>query len=211
MCAMLADGVLVVGPNAGHAFSFVRDEALALREVGVDATGSQFRSRDFFPQLLARIVGGDEACLGDRLAPEAVAELPARRVVYVDGYGNLKTSWFSAPAASGDRIEVTIGGQSAVATVSDGTFEVPVGEMAFAPGSSGWATRSGGEARRVAGGRHRGGSHSRRVTSGAQIPCPPTLASSEALSSRAFPEALLDDQDGSNPGAEITSSSVRSG
>ena len=147
VCAMLADGVLVVGPNAGHAFSFVRDEALALREVHVDATGSQFRSRDFFPELLARIVGGDEACLGDRLAPEAVAELPPRRVVYVDGYGNLKTSWFSAPAASGDRIEVTIGGQSAVATVSDGTFEVPAGEMAFAPGSSGWATRSGGELR----------------------------------------------------------------
>jgi hypothetical protein len=43
----------------------------------------------------------------------------------------------------GERLEVTIGGQSALATVTDGTFEVPVGELAFAPGSSGWVTRTG--------------------------------------------------------------------
>lgn len=143
VCAELSDGVLVVGPNAGHTFSFVRDEALVLRELRVSAGGSQFRSRDFFPELLARVVRGDEACLGDRLSPEAVAPLPERCVVYVDGYGNLKTSWFSAPAASGDRVEVTIGGQCAVATVTDGTFEVPMGELAFAPGSSGWPRRGG--------------------------------------------------------------------
>jgi S-adenosylmethionine hydrolase len=70
-----------------------------------------------------------------------VAELPKRRVVYVDGYGNLKTSWFSAPVASGERVEVTIGGQTTLATVTDGTFEVAVGELAFAPGSSGWPRR----------------------------------------------------------------------
>ena len=79
--------------------------------------------------------------LGEPLPPDAVAELPPRRVVYVDGYGNLKTSWFSAPVATGERVAVTIGGQTALATVTDGTFEVPVGELAFAPGSSGWPRR----------------------------------------------------------------------
>ncbi|HEX2274160.1 MAG TPA: hypothetical protein VHG90_09845 [Acidimicrobiales bacterium] len=143
VCASLPNGVLVVGVNAGYTFSFVRDEALGLREVVVESAGSQFRSRDFFPELLARIVSGDETCLGEFLPPEAVAQLPPRRVVYVDGYGNLKTSWFSAPVPSGERVEVTIGGQTARATVTDGTFEVPVGELAFAPGSSGWPTRSG--------------------------------------------------------------------
>jgi S-adenosylmethionine hydrolase len=147
VCAQLPDGVLVVGPNAGHTFSFIRDEALALREVHVRGTGSQFRSRDFFPELIGRIVRGDESCLGDPLSPEDVGEIPPRCVVYVDGYGNLKTSWFPAPAASGDRVEVTIGDQSAVATVTDGTFEVPDGELAFAPGSSGWTTRAGGKLR----------------------------------------------------------------
>ena len=147
VCATLPDGVLVVGPNAGHTFSFVRDEAVALREVDVNATGSQFRSRDFFPELLAGIVRGDEECLGQDLAAEAVPSLPERSVVYVDGYGNIKTSWFSPPGASGDRVEVTVDDESAVATVTDGSFEVTDGELAFAPGSSGW-TRHDGEALR---------------------------------------------------------------
>ncbi len=143
VCARLPDEVLVIGPNAGHSFSFLRDEARTLREVLASVAGSQFRSRDFFPEVLARIVGGDDTCLGEALARDAVAPVPERSVVYVDGYGNLKTSWFSAPAASGEKVEVTIGGQRARATVTDGTFEVPVGELAFAPGSSGWPTRSG--------------------------------------------------------------------
>ena len=143
VCARLADGVLVVGPHAGHAFSFVRDEADAMVEVEVAAGGSQFRSRDFFPELIARIVGGDRSCLGQAVPPDAVAPIPEHQVVYVDGYGNLKTSWFAAPVASGERVEVTIDGRDAMATVSDGTFEVPAGELALAPGSSGWSTRSG--------------------------------------------------------------------
>ena len=143
VCARLGDGVLVVGPHAGHAFSFVRDEADALVEVEVGAAGSQFRSRDFFPELIARIVAGDQSCLGEAVHLDTVAPLPERQVVYVDGYGNLKTSWFGVPVASGERVEVTIDGQRAPATVSDGTFEVPAGELALAPGSSGWSTRSG--------------------------------------------------------------------
>lgn len=147
VCASLPTGVVVIGPNAGHTFSFVRDEALKLREVIANPGGSQFRSRDFFPELLARVVGGDETCLGEMLPPDAVAELPERRIVYIDGYGNIKTSWFSAPVTNGERVEVTIGGHTTLATVSDGTFEVPVGELAFAPGSSGWPVRSGGTVR----------------------------------------------------------------
>ncbi len=143
VCAYLPNGVLVIGPNAGHTFSFLRDEAVQLREVLVDPTGSQFRSRDFFPELLARIAAGDETCLGEALPPEAVAEPPQGRIVYVDGYGNLKTSWFDAPVESGEQVEVTIGDVTEPATVSDGTFEVPEGALSFAPGSSGWTTRSG--------------------------------------------------------------------
>jgi S-adenosylmethionine hydrolase len=73
--------------------------------------------------------------------------LPERQVVYVDGYGNLKTSWFEAPTDTGEAVEVTIGDITAPATVSDGTFEVPEGDLSFAPGSSGWTSRSGRELR----------------------------------------------------------------
>ena len=143
VCAALPGDVLVIGPNAGHAFSFVRDEALSVREVPYGAAGSQFRSRDFFPELIARILAGDESCLGNEVASGAIDDLPEQQVVYVDGYGNLKTSWFDAPAASGDPVEVTIGEVTAAAMVSDGTFEVPEGHLSFAPGSSGWTSRSG--------------------------------------------------------------------
>jgi hypothetical protein len=47
--ALLPNGVRVVGVNAGHAFSFVRDAAEELRWAPVPAEGSQFRSRDLFP------------------------------------------------------------------------------------------------------------------------------------------------------------------
>ena len=143
VCATLPGDVLVIGPNAGQAFSFLRDEALSLREVPYGTAGSQFRSRDFFPELIARIVAGDKSRLGEELAAGAIDDLPERQVVYVDGYGNLKTSWFDAPAASGEPVEVAIGDVTAPAVVSDGTFEVPEGTLSFAPGSSGWTSRSG--------------------------------------------------------------------
>jgi hypothetical protein len=145
--ARASSGVVVLGPNAGHALSFLRDEALSLRAVPLLAEGSQFRSRDFFPELLGRILRGDDGCLGDQLDREAVPRVPAGAVIYVDGYGNLKTSWQSAPAASGTRVRLRIRGRTAAATVSDGTFAVPAGEVAFAPGSSGWRLRSGGTCR----------------------------------------------------------------
>ncbi len=140
LCARLGNGVVVLGPNSGYTFSFVAGEASVLREVRCPPGGSQFRSRDFFPEVLASIVGDDDSVLGDAPTPGAIAELPTRRLVYVDGYGNLKTSWFESPAEEGQQVEVTVGGQTVGATVTGGAFEVPVGELAFAPGSSGWVT-----------------------------------------------------------------------
>lgn len=137
-------GALVVGADAGHCFSFVRDELGGLFEVEVPAGGSQFRSRDLFPEAIARLVTAEDPPLGDALAAETVPPPPERAVVYTDGYGNLKTSWDEAPVASGTRVRVTIGGTSATAVASDGTFEVPAGELSFAPGSAGWPLRGGG-------------------------------------------------------------------
>lgn len=144
----LPNGVVVVGVHAGYAFAFLRDlgEALPLREVAVPETGSQFRSRDAFPALLPRLLAGDGDLLGARLADGAVPPPPERAVAYTDGYGNLKTTWSAPsqpPAPSGSRVRVRIGAASATARISDGTFSVPAGELAFAPGSSGWALPDG--------------------------------------------------------------------
>jgi hypothetical protein len=137
----LPSGVLVVGVAAGASLSFLAGEGVALRAVDVPDAGSQFRSRDVFPAAVAALARGDDSLLGD---PVTVDPAPPRAVVYTDGYGNLKTSWHSAPAEVGARVRVTIGGAEAVAVVSDGVFTVPAGELSFAPGSSGWPTADGG-------------------------------------------------------------------
>lgn len=134
----LPNGVLVVGVNSTYAFSFVASSGVELHEVRLPPSGSQFRSRDVFPQLVADLVHGRWDCLGERLGPDAVPPVPNARVAYVDGYGNVKTTWTSPPAPSGTPVDVRVGEATLRAVVSDGTFAVPAGETSFAPGSSGW-------------------------------------------------------------------------
>src|SRR5829696_59 len=108
--ARLPTGVRVVGVNAGYAFSFVRREAEELRWAKVAAEGSQFRSRDLFPAAAAAIALGRPDALGAPLRRADVPAVPAGRVCYVDGYGNLKTSIAhdAAGAAPGAAVRVRV-------------------------------------------------------------------------------------------------------
>ncbi len=143
--ALLPTGVRVVGVHAGHAFSFVRDTAEDLRWAAVPAEGSQFRSRDLFPQAAAAIALGQPEALAEELGRADVPDIPAHRIAYVDGYGNLKTTVRHGQAdfPSGAAIRVRIGDRELEAVASDGTFEVEQGQLAFAPGSSGWRGANG--------------------------------------------------------------------
>ena len=147
--ARLPTGVRVIGVNAGHAFSFVRAAAEELRWAAVPAEGSQFRSRDLFPRAAGAIAVGQPDALADAVERAAIPEVPQNLVAYVDGYGNLKTTVEarSVKARSGARLRVRVGGSEQEATASDGSFAVEHGRLAFAPGSSGWADRRGGEVR----------------------------------------------------------------
>jgi len=143
--ARLPTGVRVVGVNAGYTFAFVRDAALELRWAAVSAAGSQFRSRDLFPQAAAAIASGQPGALADEIRSQAVPDTPPNRVAYIDGYGNLKTT-IPAGATSlpaGTQVRVRIGDAEQEATASDGSFDIEPGRLAFAPGSSGWATPRG--------------------------------------------------------------------
>jgi hypothetical protein len=142
--ARLETGVWVVGANAGHTLSFLREEAVALNELDVPAAGSQFRSRDLFPQAVARLVGGDERVLCAPLDPAGLPAPPDSAIAYIDGYGNIKTTLTEPPAPTGTRVLVRIGGIAATAVVGDETFAVEEGDLALAPGSSGWPLRRGG-------------------------------------------------------------------
>ncbi len=143
LAARLANGVLVVGVDSPGVFAFVATEAEDVREVILPASTSQFRSRDDFPPLLAALVRGDGDVLGADVAASTLGPPPEDVVVYVDGYGNLKTSCMSAPYRSGTRVRVEVAGRSLDAVVSDGTFAVAAGATSFAPGSSGWRRRDG--------------------------------------------------------------------
>jgi S-adenosylmethionine hydroxide adenosyltransferase-like protein len=147
--ARLPTGVRVVGVNAGHAFSFVRDAAEELRWAAVAAEGSQFRSRDLFPQAAAAIALGQPDALAEPIDRAAIPEVPPGRVAYVDGYGNLKTTLVrgSIREGEGSAVRVRIGESEREAVVSDGSFAVAPGQLALAPGSSGWADAQGRETR----------------------------------------------------------------
>jgi hypothetical protein len=136
-------GVLVVGPNSGFSFSFCAPELESLRYLAVAAGGSQFRSRDLLPPVLPALLAGAADVVEDDVPRERVLEPPESVIVYVDGYGNLKTTVADPPAPPGARVLVRIGPVSATAIVSDGTFAVAEGELALAPGSSGWTSHAG--------------------------------------------------------------------
>ena len=147
--ARLPTGVRVIGVNAGHAFSFVRDAAEELRWAAVSAEGSQFRSRDLFPQAAAAIALGQPDAIAEEINKEEIPGVPQNRIAYVDGYGNLKTTIRFAPDAvrRGSPINVRINETTREAVASDGTFAVARGKLAFAPGSSGWEDPRGREIR----------------------------------------------------------------
>jgi len=147
--ARLHTGVRVIGVNAGYAFSFVRESAVELRWASVAAEGSQFRSRDLFPQAAAAIALGQPDALAEPIEPADIPDIPENCIAYIDGYGNLKTTIKHGANhySEGSAVRVKIGEQEQEAIASDGSFAVKPGQLAFAPGSSGWTNPQGEETR----------------------------------------------------------------
>ena len=145
--ARLPGGVQVVGVDAGEAFAFLAESAAELRTVRWPTGGSQFRSRDLFPEAVARVARGERGLLGPELPAEALPSVPVGRVAYVDGFGNLKTTWrwgeLPAGLRPGDAVRVGVAGHRLDGSVVDGAFAVPEGSLAVAAGSSGYRRADG--------------------------------------------------------------------
>jgi hypothetical protein len=238
--AQLNNGVHVCAVNAGYSLSFVKPLIKQLNKLKVRENGSQFRSRDFYPEAVVSIIKVNmpsestsssrhseattkspsfpvaekshrqfmihhgltklprdpssssvpplgthytahlQNLLGPALDPASVPDIPSNKLAFIDGYGNIKTTIraFSLhPSSSrhseattkppsfpvaeeshrrsminhgptvgtrhgtylqpGQLVSVTINGITQTATYSGGIFEVPTGQLAFAPGSSG--------------------------------------------------------------------------
>ncbi len=147
--ARLRTGVRVIGVNSGYSLSFIKDFVETLHWSAAPAAGSQFRSRDIFPQAAAAIAMGHSSALGDEIDVRALPAPPSSVIAYVDGYGNIKTTIASdvKTLRPGQSIRLKINDCTLEARVSDGAFAVRQGELAFAPGSSGWPLAGGKEIR----------------------------------------------------------------
>ncbi|MEM8675109.1 MAG: hypothetical protein AAGF83_14730 [Cyanobacteria bacterium P01_G01_bin.67] len=141
----LHNGVEVVGVLAGYTLSLIKDEAIEINTIDVSRGGSQFRSRDVFPPAAAAIANGDYSLLGAEIKPSQIPDLPTDRIAWTDGYGNIKTTIaansVNLPLSS--QVTVKVGDVVSDAVYSDGSFRVPEGTLAFAPGSSGWQKQNG--------------------------------------------------------------------
>ena len=145
--ASLKNGVTVLAVNSGYCLSFITPDIIELWGTKVREEGSQFRSRDYFPIIMEKIVHKDFTCLNHQLSIEqTIPAVPPNAVAYIDSFGNLKTTIRSGdPLVSnltaGTRIKVKIGAVLRTATVATGSFNVMEGDLAFAPGSSGYERR----------------------------------------------------------------------
>ncbi len=90
---VLKNGVQLLVVNSGASLSFVKKDLSELWSVHVQEQGSQFRSRDFFPRLIAELIQGNLSCLKNNLAIEdSIPDRPYGVVGYIDSFGNMKTT-----------------------------------------------------------------------------------------------------------------------
>ncbi len=144
--ALLKNGTQVLVVNSGYSMSFVKPLVMKLYATKASPKGSQFRSRDNFPKVVAQCLQGDMSFLAQELDVASIPAMPEAVVAYVDSFGNMKTSIRSGDSVlkglkRGMRVRVLVGDKRRYATVTSGSFSVPEGEIALAPGSSGHDSR----------------------------------------------------------------------
>ena len=139
MYAKLKNGAQIVGVNAKYCFSFVKPEIAEFHIVNVANKGSQFRSRDFYPEAVIGIANGNNQYVGEAVSTDSIPDPSVKAVAWIDGYGNMKTSVRRSQVnfTAGQTVLVEMNGMKRTAYFTDGTFAVHEGELAFAPGSSG--------------------------------------------------------------------------
>lgn len=139
----LANGVEIVNVYSQYAFGFVKDQIVEYRQINCPDGGSQFRSRDFFPERVAALVNGDRSVLTDELDVATIPEIPHNLVAWTDGFGNIKTTMRLSDLESrgfrmGQKVQVILNGVSMLGVIALGGFSVDRGVLAVNAGSSGY-------------------------------------------------------------------------
>ena len=108
--------------------------------IKVKNKGSQFRSRDYWPQAAVGIITGKKnQFLGEEVSSKHIPAIPQNKILHIDYYGNIKTTTRASQAKfkPGEKLRLTINHISHTAIYANGNFAVKAGDLAFAPGSSG--------------------------------------------------------------------------
>lgn len=141
--ARLKNGVEIINVWSEYAFGFVKKDIVELRDIDCPDKGSQFRSRDFFPERVAQIVNGDHSNLKKQLDINEIPEIPHNLVAWTDGFGNIKTTMRKSDLdqmefAVGQSVQVICNGVSMLGVIATGGFTVDRGVLAVNAGSSGY-------------------------------------------------------------------------
>ncbi|MCJ7428916.1 MAG: SAM-dependent chlorinase/fluorinase [Candidatus Nanohaloarchaeota archaeon QJJ-5] len=132
-----AEGTPIIAVNAGHTFSFVKDDIENFYPVDVANEGSQFRSRDYYPEAVIDLLKDKKERLHDSVDPSIIPDPPSAAIAHIDGYGNIKTTIRASSVKQHGSVSITIDGITHEATQATAGFGVTEGTLAFAPGSSG--------------------------------------------------------------------------
>ena len=140
--AKLKNGAYICGPNAGNSFSLVREEIEYLYLYSGLDKGSQFRSRELYMRVAALLAEEkqDEMEL-EEIRNNDIPVLDQFYIGHIDNYGNMKTtienSYMKGKHEYGEKIQVTLNGQTKEAVYSDNLFGQEPGVLVLSPGSSG--------------------------------------------------------------------------
>lgn len=139
MYARLKNGFEIVAVNAGFVFSFLKPEIEEFRYLNIPNEGSQFRSRDIYPEAVVRVINKDNSILGEKINIATIPDVPDNKIASIDGYGNIKltTRRSQVTFTPGQRLVIEISGVKHQATFTDGSFNIEEGQVAFSPGSTG--------------------------------------------------------------------------
>lgn len=147
VCGMLDNGIPIFAVNEGYNLSFVKDRLRGLWKVIVPNVGTQFRSRDYYPEATMAILAGDLKRIGKVINISHIPDIPDFVVASVDGYGNLKTtirrSQLKESVANSPVIRVIINRKSHLAlnTLVPGVIG-KTGDLCLVIGSSGGRNRN---------------------------------------------------------------------
>lgn len=135
----LDNGTIVIAVNVGYCLTFIKNHITSLHYVNVPNAGSQFRSRDYYPDAVVAIAHGDLSAIGEEISKDSILDVSQNVIAFIDGYGNLKTTMRQSQCniPVGTRVRISCNNATFEGVVADETYKVHDGEISFAPGSSG--------------------------------------------------------------------------